>query len=58
MTTLASLVRTSDLESLRRWLTEASTLELAGELARLPPADRAIPFRSLPKDRALAVFSP
>jgi magnesium transporter len=56
MTTLASMVEQGDLEPLRRWLAEAGTLEVAQELVRLPPADRAVPFRLLAKERALAVF--
>jgi len=44
------------MEALNDWLATASTLEVAEELARLDPADRAIPFRLLPKDRALEVF--
>jgi magnesium transporter len=54
--TLPELVATRDINSLNQWLADAGTLEIAEELARLPPAERAIPFRLLPKDRALEVF--
>jgi magnesium transporter len=45
-----------DVAALRRWIDETSTIGIASHLSRLPPADMAIPFRLLPKDRALAVF--
>jgi magnesium transporter len=54
--TMPDLVATRDINSLNRWLADAGTLDIAEELARLPPTDRAIPFRLLPKDRALEVF--
>jgi len=50
------LVAARDVEALNDWLNQASTLEIAEELARLDPAERAIPFRLLAKDRALEVF--
>ncbi|HWH38181.1 MAG TPA: magnesium transporter, partial [Candidatus Limnocylindrales bacterium] len=50
------LVSGRDVEALNAWLNEASTVEIADELARLAPADRAVPFRLLAKDRALEVF--
>jgi magnesium transporter len=53
---MPDLVASRDMEALNDWLAEASTIEVADELARLDPADRAIPFRLLPKDRALEVF--
>ncbi|HUG47396.1 MAG TPA: magnesium transporter [Candidatus Limnocylindria bacterium] len=53
---MPELVATRDMEALNDWLAEAGTLEVAEELARLDPADRAIPFRLLPKDRALEIF--
>jgi len=56
LTTMPDLVATRDMEALNDWLASASPLEVADELARLDPADRAIPFRLLPKDRALEVF--
>ena len=54
--TMPEMVATRDINTLNQWLAEASTLDIAEELARLPPTDRAIPFRLLPKDRALEVF--
>ncbi len=56
MTMMPDLVATRDMEALNEWLASAGTLEIAEELARLDPAARAIPFRLLPKDRALEVF--
>lgn len=54
--TMPELVATRDVNALNDWLAEADPLEIAEELARLPPTERAIPFRLLPKDRALEVF--
>lgn len=56
MPTMPDLVAARDIERLNDWLATAGTLEIAEELARLDPAERAIPFRLLPKDRALEVF--
>jgi magnesium transporter len=53
---MPDLVATRDLNALNQWLADADPLEIAEELGRLPVADRAIPFRLLPKDRALEVF--
>ena len=53
---MPDLVAARDVEALNDWLNQASTLEIAEELARLDPAERAIPFRLLAKDRALEVF--
>lgn len=53
---LRELTRDKDLGALRNWLGEHGTLDIAEELARVPPAERAIAFRLLAKDRALAVF--
>jgi magnesium transporter len=47
---------TTDLAALNSWLIEADPVEIADELARLPPAERAVAFRLLAKDRALEVF--
>jgi magnesium transporter len=55
-TTLDDLVAAGDLERIDAWLTERGALDVADELVRLPPALRAVPFRLLAKDRALAVF--
>jgi magnesium transporter len=54
--TLDELVRERDVDALRQWLAETSTLDVADELARLEPAEKAVPFRLLDRDRALAVF--
>ena len=54
--TMPELVATRDVKTLTEWLAQADPLEIAEELGRLPVADRAIPFRLLPKDRALEVF--
>jgi magnesium transporter len=53
---MPDFVATRDMEALNDWLATAGTLEVAEELARLDPDERAIPFRLLPKDRALEVF--
>ena len=53
---MPDLVATRDVNALNEWLAQADPLEIAEELGRLPVADRAIPFRLLPKDRALEVF--
>ena len=54
--TMPDIVASRDIEALNEWLSEADPLEIADELARLPPTDRAVPFRLLAKDRALEVF--
>jgi len=56
MTELTDLTRTDDLSRLEGWLEETGTLDIAEELARLAPNEKAVPFRLLPRDRALAVF--
>jgi magnesium transporter len=53
---LRTLTENGDLTSLRAWLEENGTLDITDALARLDPQDRAVPFRLLDKDRALAVF--
>ena len=55
-TTLQDLAAGGDAKALRRWLDEQGALDVADELIRLDPELRAVPFRLLPKDRALAVF--
>jgi magnesium transporter len=50
------LIPGRDVEALNSWLAGASTIEIAEELARLDPAERAVSFRLLAKDRALEVF--
>jgi magnesium transporter len=54
--TLIDLVREQDLDAIDAWLDEHGALDVADELARLEPSDRAVVFRLLGKDRALAVF--
>lgn len=54
--TLFDLVRRHDLDGIDRWLDEHGALDVADELARIDPTERAIVFRLLAKDRALAVF--
>ncbi len=56
MSTLTELTRPDRLDELREWLDETGTLDIADDLTRLDPAQRAIVFRLLEKDRALAVF--
>lgn len=54
--TLRNMTENGDLSKLRAWLEEHGTLDITDALARLDPRDRAVPFRLLDKDRALAVF--
>jgi magnesium transporter len=56
VTKLRDLTHNGDLMSLRTWLAETGTLDITEALARLEPEERAVPFRLLDKDRALAVF--
>ncbi len=56
MPNLIDLTRHDRLNELSDWLEETGTLDIAEELTRLDPAHRAITFRLLAKDRALAVF--
>ena len=56
MPTLSDRIRAHDVPRLRAWLTETATLDIAEEFARLEPGERAVLFRLLDKDRALAVF--
>ena len=53
---LAELVEGGNLEVIDRWLAQADVVEIADELSRLPREQRAVPFRLLPRDRALEVF--
>jgi magnesium transporter len=53
---LRDLTHDGDLATLRAWLDEEGTLDITDALVRLDPEDRAVPFRLLTKDRALAVF--
>ena len=54
--TLTDLVADQDLNAIDRWLEDHGALDVADELARLAPSERAVVFRLLAKDRALAVF--
>lgn len=56
MSTLTELTRPERLHELREWIEATGTLDIADELTRLDPAQRAIVFRLLAKDRALTVF--
>ena len=56
MPTLPELVESGDIERLNDWLNETNTVEIADELARLDPEERAVPFRLLAKDEAIEVF--
>ena len=53
---LEELLEGGDLEVIDRWLAQADVVEIADELSRLPREQRAVPFRLLPRDRALEVF--
>lgn len=50
------LVRDGDTGPLVEWLRSTSILDIVDELTRLDPADTAVAFRLLPRDRALDVF--
>ena len=56
MPPLFDLVESQDLDAIDEWLSEHGALDVAEELARLEPPERAVAFRLLGKDRALAVF--
>lgn len=56
VTELRTLTHERDLDALRAWLAENGTLDITDALARLEPEERAVSFRLLDKDRALAVF--
>ncbi|MGY1840997.1 MULTISPECIES: magnesium transporter [unclassified Modestobacter] len=56
MPELAALARAGDLRALHQALDPLDVPAVVDELERLDPAARAVSFRSLPKDRALAVF--
>lgn len=56
MPELRELLEREDLVAIRRLLDETPESEIADQLARLEPADRAIPFRLLAKDKAVVVF--
>jgi len=54
--TLTDLVARQALDAIDRWLDDHGALDVADELARLEPSERAVVFRLLAKDRALAVL--
>lgn len=54
--TLAELVDRGDLALIDSWLRQEDALTIAEELSRLERDQRAVPFRLLPRDRALEVF--
>src|SRR5690606_34141884 len=56
VTELRTLTQEKDLAGLRAWLAENGTLDITDALTRLDPPERAVSFRLLDKDRALAVF--
>jgi magnesium transporter len=56
MTDFATLAREGDLRSLREALCEYDVPGIVDELERLDAFSRAVAFRALPKDLALAVF--
>ena len=50
------LLRADDSQALHDWIEATGTREIADELTRLSPAETAVVFRLLPRDRALEVF--
>ncbi|HZG90283.1 MAG TPA: CBS domain-containing protein, partial [Pseudonocardia sp.] len=53
---LAELVDLNDIAAVRAWLDGQPVHVIADELARMTPTAAGVPFRLLPKGRALAVF--
>lgn len=53
---LHDLLAGHDFDQVRAWLSDHGSLDIADELVRLEPTDRAVVFRLLAKDRAMAVF--
>lgn len=53
---LDDLVTARDFDAVRHWLVEHGSLDIADELVRMDATDRAVVFRMLAKDRAMAVF--
>lgn len=53
---LNELVTQKDLKTIRQWLVDTQTLEIAESISRLDSEQRAIVFRLLPKDRTIDVF--
>lgn len=56
MSSPTDLIEDRDIEGLRAWLAETSTLDVVEHLTRLNSGDKAIIVRLLPRDRALTVF--
>lgn len=56
MSSLAEMIEASDIVALQEWLAETGVLDIAEELSRVDPADKAVAVRLLPRDRALQVF--
>lgn len=56
MTELLDFIHRKDLKSIRLWLQDSGTLEIAESLSRLEPEQRAVVFRLIPKDRTIDVF--
>lgn len=56
MTDLRELTQSDNLDEIRAWLEETGVPDIADELARLDPPERAVVFRLLSKHRALQVF--
>lgn len=52
----ADLFNDRDIEGLRTWLAETATVDIAEDLVRLSPAEKAVAIRLLPRNRALDVF--
>jgi magnesium transporter len=53
---IQELASARELDAIDRWLDDHGALDVAAELGRLEPTERAVVFRLLAKDRALAVF--
>jgi magnesium transporter len=56
MSDLATLLKERDVGRIATWLAQTSNVDIGAEIERLPPADRAVTFRLLPRERALDVF--
>ncbi len=53
---LSKWIKERNWNELRDWFVRHGVVEIADELTRLDPEDRAVAFRMLPKERALHVF--
>lgn len=53
---LEDRLRAGDTSGIAAWLSEATARQVVDELTRLDPADTALVFRLLPRERALEVF--